>query len=447
MIPILITAAALALAPQDSTRLTLGDAVDRALGAHPSVAAARATADAASAEIGQARAAWLPAVSLDGAVSKFQKPMVVYPLHALDLRNPPLFDTELSQASIGAAYTLFDFGARRAKVRAAESQREAAGAVLSATEQQLATRTIGAFLRVLTARGVLAADDQRVAALSAEAKRARDRFAAGKSARVDTLRAASELTGAIADRVNSAATVEMAEHDLARLIGAAPGSLRNASLAPVRLVSVRAAKATAAAQAADARTSGNPQGNADVMAAARRADAATASVGSAKAARLPQFNATTALVDRSNITGRWQSEWQVGVGVSWPVFTGGARESAIARAQATARAAQEQLRLARLNADQQVDEAQAAFAAASARAAALDAAVQQAAEVARITALARDVGEGTQTEYLLAESLLYRVRSSLVQARHAMIGARVELARAQGELTRHWMTISLEPQP
>lgn len=445
MIPILFVAASLILAPQDSTRLTLSDAVARALDAHPSMAAARANADAANADIGQAKAAWLPAVSLDGSMSKFQKPMVVYPLHALDLRNPPLFDTELSQASIGAAYTLYDFGARRAKVRAAVSQHAAADATLSATEQQLVTRTIGAFLRVLTARGVLAADDQRVAALTAEAKRARDRLAAGKSARVDTLRAASELAGAMADRVTSAAAVEVAEHDLARLIGTSNGMLRRAVLAPVRLAS---AVADAMPGAAPSVVQDRPaSANADVQAAARRADAATASVGSAKAARLPQFNATTAVVDRSNITGRWLAEWQVGVGFSWPVFTGGARESAIVRAQANARAAREQLRLAQMNADQQVDDARASFAAARARTQALDAAVQQATEVARITALARDLGEGTQTDYLMAESALYRVRSSLVQARHAMIGARVELARAQGELTRHWMTNSLEPQP
>ena len=38
-------------------------------------------------------------------------------LHGLDLRNPPSFDTELSQASLGAAYTLYDFGARSSRVR------------------------------------------------------------------------------------------------------------------------------------------------------------------------------------------------------------------------------------------------------------------------------------------------------------------------------------------
>ena len=124
MIHSLLLAAALAAPPpqqgQDTTRLTVAVAVDRALATHPAVAAARAQRDVADAEVGQARAAWLPAVSLDGAVNQFEKPMVVYPLHSLDLRNPPLFDRSLSQASMGAAYTLFDFGARSSRVQAAE---------------------------------------------------------------------------------------------------------------------------------------------------------------------------------------------------------------------------------------------------------------------------------------------------------------------------------------
>ncbi|MFA6167043.1 MAG: TolC family protein [Gemmatimonadaceae bacterium] len=442
MIRILLLVTALQ-SPQDSARLTVTAAVDRALASHPTVAFARANVDVATADARQARASWLPMVSLDGAVNKFQEPMIVYPLHRLDLRNPPVFDTELSQLSLGASYTLFDFGARSAKSKAAASQRDAADASLGATEQQLIARTLVSYLRVLTARGVLDAEDQRVAALAAESKRARDRFAAGKTARLDTLRAAAELAVAAADRVASATNVEMAEYDLARLMGVSFASVHAAALAgvqPARLgVEASTDRAAMIARAGSA--------NADLQAAARRADAASASVGAARAGRLPQFQATTAIIDRSNITGRWLAEWQVGVGMSWPLFTGGARESAIDRAQASSRAAKEQLRMTRLTAEQQVDEARAAFDASRARMLALDAAVQQATEVARITALARDVGDGTQTDYLIAEASLFRARSGLVQARHAAVAARVELARVQGELNRAWIVNSLESQP
>lgn len=442
MIRILLLAAALQ-SPQDTARLTVSIAIDHALASHPTVAFAHASVDAAAADERQARASWLPMVSLDGAVNKFQQPMIVYPLHRLDLRNPPVFDTELSQVSLGAAYTLYDFGARSARTRAAASQRVAADATLGATEQQLIARTLGSYLRVLTARGVLDAEDQRVAALAAETQRARQRFVAGKTARLDTLRAAAELAAAAADRVTSATNVELAEHDLARLMGASFATVHGAALASVHLARLGGeASPDRAAMVARAGSA-----NAELQAAARRADAAAASVGAARAVRLPQFQATTAIVDRSNVTGRWLSEWQVGVGMSWPLFTGGARESAISRADALSRAAKEQLRMTRLGAEQQLDEARAAYDASRARVAALDAAVQQATEVARITALARDVGDGTQTDYLIAEASLFRARSGLVQARHAAVAARVELARVLGELNRAWIVNSLESQP
>ncbi len=442
MIRILLLATVLQ-SPQDTARLTVSAAVDRALASHPTVAFARANVDVASAEERQARASWLPMVSLDGAVNKFQEPMIVYPLHRLDLRNPPVFDTELSQLSLGASYTLFDFGARSAKSKAAASQRDAADALLGATEQLLIARTLVSYLRVLTARGVLDAEDQRVAALAAESKRAGDRFAAGKTARLDTLRAAAELAVAAADRVASATNVEMAEYDLARLMGVSVASVHGAVLATVQRA--RLGVETSADRTAMVARAGSA--NADLQAAARRADAAAASVGAAKAGRLPQFQATTAIIDRSNITGRWLAEWQVGVGMSWPLFTGGARESLVSRAEASSRAAREQLRMTRLTAEQQVDEARAAFDASRARMLALNAAVQQATEVARITALARDVGDGTQTDYLIAEASLFRARSGLVQARHAAVAARVELARVLGELNRAWIVNSLESQP
>jgi outer membrane protein TolC len=446
MIPIVLFSAVLAVqdTARAAARLTVAAAIDRALATHPAVAVARAQRDVASAEVGQARAGWRPALSLDGALNRFEQPMVVYPLHSLDLRNPPLFDRALSQASVGAAYTLVDFGARSSRVQAASAQREAASAALGAAEQQLVARTAGAYLRVLTTRGILAAEDQRLAALAAEARRARDRLAAGKSARLDTLRAEAELATARADRVASAARTDVAEHELARLIGVPFDAVHGAPLSPVRLSAAAGESGTAAPATSDGRAT---DANADVQAAARRADAAQSAVGSAKAALFPQLQATGALVDRSNVTGRYLAEWQVGVALSYPLYTGGARPSAISRAEAGARAADEQLRLARLTTEQSLDETRANLDEARARVVALEAAVAQSAEVARITQLSRDVGEGTQTDYLIAEANLFRARSSLVQARHAVIGARVELARVLGELSRPWIASSLESLP
>ncbi|MFI5207505.1 MAG: TolC family protein, partial [Gemmatimonadales bacterium] len=71
------------LAARDTNRLTLADAVNRALGQYPTVAAARAAQQGATADIRQAQAQRLPRVALDASATQNQLPGLVYPLHSL----------------------------------------------------------------------------------------------------------------------------------------------------------------------------------------------------------------------------------------------------------------------------------------------------------------------------------------------------------------------------
>jgi outer membrane protein TolC len=64
--------------------------------------------------------------------------------------------------------------------------------------------------------------------------------------------------------------------------------------------------------------------------------------------------------------------------------------------------------------------------------------------VARIEALAREVGSGTQTDYLNAEADLVSARARLAEAEHAEIAARLELARVTGVLSLEWLVRHLE---
>jgi outer membrane protein TolC len=82
-----------------------------------------------------------------------------------------------------------------------------------------------------------------------------------------------------------------------------------------------------------------------------------------------------------------------------------------------------------------VDAALTAYRSASSRALALEAAVAQSAEVARIEALALEAGAGVQTDYLRAEADLLSARAALAEARHGAAAARVRLARATGRLS------------
>lgn len=142
--------------------------------------------------------------------------------------------------------------------------------------------------------------------------------------------------------------------------------------------------------------------------------------------------------------GGFTGEWQGGVQLIYPLFAGGARLSAVNRADAEARAARAQLDAVKLRLEDALDRAVAAVESAVQRVAALEAAVRQSEKAVRIEKLALDAGAGTQTDYLAAEAQLYEARAALTEARYGELGARIELARATGALTRDWIERNLE---
>jgi outer membrane protein TolC len=111
----------------------------------------------------------------------------------------------------------------------------------------------------------------------------------------------------------------------------------------------------------------------------------------------------------------------------------------VARAEAEAESARSQRALAEHQVADAVDAALLAYRSARARVTALEAAVEQRAEIVRIEALALESGAGVQTDYLRAEAQLVEARSGLAEARHAEVQARVRLAQATGTLTMEWL--------
>ncbi|MGH7690766.1 MAG: TolC family protein, partial [Gemmatimonadaceae bacterium] len=397
---------ALAVQAQDTTRLTLQAAVDHALQTHPAVAAAQAAQDRSIADFNDARSRLLPDVSLDGALTRFQKPMIVAPLHALDLRNPPLFDHTPYQAGLSLNWTVLDFGKRSARIRAQRALRDAAGDALTATEQQLTAATVHAYLAALDARQLLAAQDRLVSALRAAQSRTVQLEAQGKAAHVDVLRMNAQLQSARADRISAASRLDVAERQLAQLADVSFDAIHGAELIAIALVDTSAAADTAVGVRAGLIAQAQ-HASSDVRQMEDQSQAARAGVSAARATWLPTVQMQGAYIDRGRWAGNYSAEWQVGVAMSYPVFTGGSRASAVQRANANARAAAEQVRVVQLDVERGVDQNLAALREAHARVAALESAVAQSQEVERIEQLALEVGTVVQTDYLDAEAKLF----------------------------------------
>jgi len=322
-------------------------------------------------------------------------------------------------------------------VRSARAEAAARDAELSATEADLLVDVAARFLDVVTAGEVLAAQEGGVRALEAERDRVARLVAEGEAADVELLRVKAALAQAGADRITAATQLDVARRGLARAIGlpALPETLR-----PVRLAAL-------ALPARDVLRAGLGEHNPRLLEASRAVESARMARRVAVAAWFPQLDAVGGVYAYGSGAGDFTTEWQAGLRLSYPLFSGGARGGAVSRTGALATAAEERYRLAVVQAEDALDRTLGAVEDAAAQADAVQTAVTHLSDVARIELLSLQTGAGTEVEYLRAEADLRRARAQLAVVRAAEINARVELARLTGDLSLEWLARGLEDVP
>ncbi len=421
-------------------RLSLAEAARRALERHPAVEAATMSEAAAGFATERAEAARLPTLALNASATRYEEPMLVSPLHGFDPVAAPGFDDRLVQASATASYTLFDGGARSARIEQTRAWAGAASAEAQGARASVLRDVTAAYLDVLSLREVLEAHERRLSALEAELARTRRHFEAGRSPELDVLRAEAERGRARADRVRAETRLRVATHSLARLIGYPDGGLEPEQLRPVAL-------ADAAPPARDRALTAALRSNPEVIRAREDADASDAAIRLARSRRRPEVKLVAGYTERGGLDEGFDGEWSAGASLSVPLFDGGAAGADVDRARAEAGAADARRRHAELRVRDAVDRAAAAVEEADAQTASLVGTVRQLGEVVRVERLALDAGAGTQTDYLNAEADLLAARASLAETRAAAIAARAELARATGELTLEWLNRTVEVEP
>jgi len=423
--------------PQGSETLTLPEAVALALNHHPAIGEASAQRDVAAGVLRQAEAARLPFLYSDASLVRFQEPMLVAPLHGFDPTMAPSFDRNLVRGNLTLSYSIYDGGARAGRIGQAESGEAMAAAGQTASHMEVTAQVSAIFLDLLSTGELLEAAGNQRDALEAERERVRHFLAEGKAAQVDLLRVQSSLSRSEAVEISLRSKLEVARGRLARFTGLSGGEMRGSSLAPVRLSSVPTDPfPEALARARNA--------NPELALARHQLTRAGAGVRVAKANWYPTVQAAGAYSDYGALDGGHTLEWQGSLQLSFPLFTGGAREGERERASAEERKAAENLRFAELVVEDGVEEALAAVVEARSLREALERGVEQAAEVARIEALALEVGSGVQTDFLRAQAELFQSRAALAQARYREVLASVQLARVTGELTLSWVQENME---
>jgi outer membrane protein TolC len=429
-----------AAAVEAEDRLTLVEAVTRGISYYPSVQASVAQVEAAEAAFDEAEAARFPTVSVGASASRYQEPTIVHPIHGFTPNLIPPFDRNLFQALADLHYSLFDGGARSARIDESRARRQGAESSLLDARQRLLLQLIQQYLSVVSRARTLDAQNRSLQALEAELSRVKQVFDVGRAATVDVLRVEASIAAARAERVRLASALDLAQRSLARLVGVEFSETRASNLVPVALSGGSLPSREEILENAF-------QSSPSARLARDELAVAEAAVEGSRSRRLPSVSLDGRYINYGSASGANSLEWNVGVSLAYSVFNGGAVGSAVARSRSAARSATERLRWTELEVAGEVDRGLAAMEEAAARIESLGTAVARFSEVSRIEKLRLETGVATEVDYLRAEADRLAAEAGLIEARHAEIAARADLARVTGSLSPEWVAEHLRSEP
>jgi outer membrane protein len=195
----------------DPNALSLDEAVLMALDNHPNVRAARERIGAQQAVLGQQMAAYYPTISMSNFYQTSTQSGTT--TGVTDGAN----DTFLSRASFNM--TLYNFGKREGTVQAARETLDATGYNYKTAVDSVVFGVKQAYYAYLQARAIVRVREETVASRDLLVKQARGFYEVGTRARIDVVRAESNLYSAQADLIAAQNAVKVAWVTLKNAIG------------------------------------------------------------------------------------------------------------------------------------------------------------------------------------------------------------------------------------
>ena len=439
LLPVALAAAQEAPAPGAAgvVRLTVDEAVTRAVAVSPRLLRLSALETAAEAQARGARAERWPQVDLGaGYTRRSEVPELAIFAPTSDPARPVerivVFPNiqDNWRLRAGVALPLFTGGRIADQITAAEQGRSAAGEDLRAGRADLVLETKNAYWSLVTARETERVLRQALRAYAAHLSDARNRERFGMAARNEVLAVEVECFRSELERLRAEAEADAADANLQRLLALDPATHVEPSEPLAAAPTPRPELAVLVAEAQAARP--------ERRATAARVAAADAVAGAERGARLPQLalsgGYSYANPNRDIVppTADWNDTWDIGVGLSWSVFDGGKRSASEARARAQADAVREQLReldrAIRLEITERVLELRTA----EARLAVAERSVVSAAESRRVAADRYREGVIPSSELLDAELAQERAELARTQSHALLRLAAAGLDRAVG---------------
>jgi outer membrane protein len=401
-------------------RLTLTEIVDIGLRNNPGTRLAWANAEAAAATYGAARGEWLPTV--DGDVTATR-------LKTVASQGRTAVEQSVLTPSASLSYLLFDFGGRSGRVESSRQDLLAAGFTHNAAIQDVVLQIQVAYFQYLAARSLLEAQHTTLAEAQANLAAAEERRRVGLATIADVLQARTAASQAQLDLQSTEGNLQTTRGALALSLGL-PANL------PYDVDSTAAEVPVAAlADSVDGLIAAALQGRPDLAAARSQAEAARAGIGEARANLLPSLNlsATGGRTYATTIPNGANS-YNVGVGLSIPLFNGFSRQYDLRAAEFQAEAASARSETLRQQVVYQVFSAYYALQTSTRRVRTAEDLVASAEQSSDVALARYKAGVGTVLDLLAAQSALANARAQRVDARLSWSVSLAQLAHDAGVL-------------
>lgn len=400
-------------------RLTLSQAIDLALKENPNLGAASARSNEAVADYEIAAAGLLPKVTANASVNRLNEDRL-----SLGSSSSALYTRE-SFGGVTGRQLLFDGGKTSASKSAAQRGVEAGRMGFQVSREETVYRVSQTFTRAIDAR-----DTVRVAASALKRQQAfealtADFFKAGKTTRLDVLKAEAARLDAERVLANAQEAEKMSVVSLAQAIGlrsgltfSVAGELPGGFKEPP---SDDEMLRTAVAR------------NPDVKQAQLQVAQAEESLRSAQAARKPELALLGSYGHRERDIGGSAPEWIVGLAGTWALYDGGALPAQSEKARARLNQVREAERIVELGVQTLVKDALRAWRTALNDARASAKLVEANSESLKAAEVLYHSGKATALDVLTVQADLARAEGAQVHAAADYAVARYAVARLVGE--------------
>jgi outer membrane protein TolC len=414
-------------------RLTLEQAVRKALENNPDLAIDAPTRAAAHSELAASKAGYLPRLDIEQSVLGGNNPVYVFGT-LLTQRNFTAADFALAslntpdalqnlQTRVVAQQNLWDFGRTRQRIESARLGIEMADLGHEDHLRQTLLAVFGTYYAISLARESLEAANAALQSAEAIVKQAQARVDSGLAVEADLLRSRVQLAAARQQEIQARGQGELARAALNRLMGAplatSMGETEPLTRATYSIPSEETLRAELRQRRPDYRR---------LQAEVRQAEL---EVLGRKAQLYPTLGAFAAWeADNPSFKEAGGSNWTAGLSLRWNVFAGGS-DSAMLQASRH-RLEQKRLQLAAVESGMQLEihNAVVQVRTAEQQVQAMQAAEAQSQESLRILRNRYDAGLATMTDLLSAEAARSAARTALAQAlyQHRLSFAQLEFA-------------------